>query len=188
MACKLNTDGVKLLYSRDEMMNECIKVLKERGVEVEDIAKIAYDQQSRYTPNVDFDLCVESVKKILSLRDIFHIVLFSAEVDRLVEEGAFRGPIQNIMKYDLGVFGIDEILGLEAASLFGVIGKTNFGHIDVAKPGIVKELNDMPETNPNVCHTFMDDIVGAIAASASTRVAQVEQEDKALEELRHSKF
>jgi len=30
-----------------------------------------------------------------------------------------------------------------------------------------------------MCHTFMDDIVGAIAAAASTRVAQMSNEDLA---------
>ena len=31
----------------------------------------------------------------------------------------------------------------------------------------------------DACHTFLDDIVGAIAAAASTRVAQVENENAA---------
>ncbi len=30
-----------------------------------------------------------------------------------------------------------------------------------------------------MCHTFMDDIVGAIAAAASTRIAQVINEEEA---------
>jgi phosphatidylglycerophosphatase A len=45
---------------------------------------------------------------------------------------------------------------------------TNFGYVDKMKPGILTELNrkDGPK-----CHTFLDDIVGAIAAAASSRIA-----------------
>ena len=75
------------------------------------------------------------------------------------------------------MFGIDEILGLNIASMYGVIGQTNFGDIDVNKPGIVKKLND--DGKGKQCHTFLDDIVGALAAAASTRVAQIMSEDEA---------
>lgn len=118
--------------------------------------------------------CIESVEKILSYRDIFHLVQLSIEIDRMTEEGLFRSPIQDIMRADLGMFGIDEIFGLNIASMYGVIGQTNFGDIDVNKPGVVKRLND--EGKSERCHTFLDDIVGALAAAASTRVAQIMSE------------
>ena len=123
--------------------------------------------------------CVESVKKILSYRDIFHLVQLSIEIDRLTEEGVFRSPIQDIMRADLGMFGIDEIFGLNIASMYGTIGQTNFGDIDVNKPGIVKELNDGGKKDSGRCHTFLDDVVGALAAAASTRVAQIISEEEA---------
>src|SRR5690606_28109492 len=105
-------------------------------------------------------------------------IQLGVEIDRLTEEGAFRSPIQEIMKADLGMFGIDEILGLDIASNYGVIGQTNFGDIDVNKPGIVSKLNEDGKKE-GICHTFMDDIVGAIAAAASTRVAQILSEEEA---------
>lgn len=153
--------------------------LLERGVTIEDIAKIALKQQSKYNPNIDMGVCIESVEKILSLRDIFHLLQLGAEIDRLTEEGAFQGPIQDIMSYDLGVFGVDEIFGLDIARLYGAIGQTNFGDIDVNKPGIVARLNDAGKGGKKACHTFLDDIVGAIAAAASTRVAQILSEAEA---------
>ena len=156
------------------MMN--IDKLKERGVSVEQIAEIAYKQQSKWKPDISFNECLESVEKILSLRDVFHLLQLGAEIDRLTEQEAFLGPIQAIMMSDLGMFGIDELFGLELAGLYGTIGKTNFGDIDVNKPGIVSRLNDAGKKNKGACHTFMDDIVGAIAAAASTRVAQIENE------------
>ena len=127
--------------------------------------------------------------KILTYRDIFHYIQLGAEIDRLAEEKAFKGPIQDILFYDLGLFGIDEVLGLEIAGTYGAIGKTNFGDIDVNKPGIVYELNEAgknvngEEEKPGAkVHTMLDDIVGAIAASASTRIAQVMNEELAEED------
>lgn len=169
----------KLYYSRDEMKRLNIEKLKERGVTVDEIAQIAFDQESKYNPNVDFKECVDSVEKILSLRDVFHLLQLGAEIDRLAEEGKFNGPIQDIIQNDLGVFGIDEIFGLDIARLYGAIGQTNFGDIDVNKPGVVKRLNDEGKPGKPSCHTFLDDIVGAIAAAATTRVSQIVSEEAA---------
>lgn len=170
----------KIYFSREEMFQLNRERLLERGVEIKDIAEIAYRQQSRYNKNISMRICIESVEKLLSLRDIFHIVQLGIEIDRMTEEGLFRSPIQEIMKADLGMFGVDEIIGLDVAGTYGIIGQTNFGDIDVNKPGIVKKLNDDGKDGEGTsCHTFLDDIVGAIAAAASTRVAQILSEDEA---------
>ncbi len=170
---------VKLYYSRKEMLDLNINTLKERGVKLEDIADIAYNQQAKYSDNVKYSDCIESVEKILSLRDVFHILQLGVEIDRLAEEGLLKGPIQDIIRYDLGVFGVDEILGIDIARLYGSIGQTNFGDIDVNKPSVVNRLNEEGKDLKGKCHTFLDDIVGSIAAAASTRVAQIISEDKA---------
>jgi len=169
----------RVYFSREEMYTLNEERLLERGVKIEDIAEIAFRQQGKYNPNLSMEDCVESVKKILSYRDIFHLVQLSIEIDRLTEEGVFRSPIQDIMRADLGMFGIDEIFGLNIASMYGTIGQTNFGDIDVNKPGIVKELNDGGKKDSGRCHTFLDDVVGALAAAASTRVAQIISEEEA---------
>lgn len=169
----------RVIFSREEMYMFNEERLLERGVKIEDIAIIAYNQQARYNPKTTMEDCIASVKKILSYRDIFHIVQLGIEIDRLTEEGVFKGPIQDIMKADLGLFGVDEVFGLSIASRYGVIGKTNFGDIDVNKPGIVRELNEKGKKKEKQCHTFLDDIVGAIAAAASTRVAQMQSEEEA---------
>lgn len=167
----------KIYYSREEMFRLNQERLLERGVKLEDIATIAFNQQGKYNSNITMRQCLESVEKVLSYRDIFHLVQLSIEIDRLTEEGMFRSPIQEIMRADLGVFGIDELFGLDIASYYGVIGQTNFGDIDVNKPGIVKTLND--DGKSDRCHTFLDDVVGALAAAASTRVAQIMSEEEA---------
>ena len=169
----------KGLYSRDEMLEMNIKTLKERTVTVQEIAEVAFRQQSKWSSAISMTDCVESVHKILSLRDVFHLLQLGAEIDRLTDEGAFKGPIQEILKVDLGMFGIDELFGLELAGLYGTIGKTNFGDIDVNKPLAVARLNGDGKEGHEMCHTFLDDIVGAIAAAASTRVAQMTNEIEA---------
>lgn len=47
---------------------------------------------------------------------------------------------------------------------------TNFGYVDKLKPGIIGHLDNEGKTGGRV-NTFLDDIVGAIAASASSSVA-----------------
>ena len=174
----------RIYFSREEMFKLNKERLEERGVKIEDIAIIAFKQQGKYNPEIKMEDCVESVEKILSYRDIFHIVQLAIEIDRVTEEGGFRSPIQDIMRADLGMFGIDEILGLSIAQMYGTIGQTNFGDIDVNKPGIVKVLNDHGKPGSNECHTFLDDVVGALAAAASTRVAQIISEEEAQKEMK----
>ena len=70
----MNTNKPKLFYSRDEMQRLNTEKLLERGVKIEEIAQIAYNQQSRYNSNVKMEDCIESVEKILSLRDIFRSI------------------------------------------------------------------------------------------------------------------
>ena len=172
----------RIVLTRDEMYELNVKALQKRGVAIESIADIAYDQQSKFIKGVPYERCVESVKKILSYRDIFHYVQLAIEIDVLAEKKMLSQPLQDIIYYDLGLFGVDEIMGLDVAGTYGTIGQTNFGDIDVNKPGIVKKLNDAGKDEEGICHTFLDDIVGAIAAAASTRVAQIINEEAALEE------
>ena len=89
-------------------------------------------------------------------------------MDILAEENQLLHPLQEIVKEDEGLYGIDEILALSIVNVYGSIGFTNYGYIDKVKPGILKELNK--HDGPRV-HTFLDDIVGAIAASAASRLA-----------------
>ena len=124
----------KLLYSREEMLQLNIETLRSRGVEVEAIAQIAHKQQSKYTKDIPMSVAIDSVMKILSYRDIFHYIQLGAEIDRLAEEHQFKGPIQDILFYDLGLFGIDEAIAISIAGNYGTIGVTNFFNLT---PGFV---------------------------------------------------
>jgi len=178
----------RTLFSRDEMLRMNVETLKNRGVSVEEIAEVAFQQQSKWTDAISRHDCIASVEKILSLRDTFHILQLGAEIDRLTEEGMFNEPLREILLSDLGMFGIDELFGLELAGIYGTIGKTNFGDIDVNKPSVVERLNEEGKKDPNVCHTFLDDIAGAIAAAASTRVAQITNELEARKDPKYKEI
>ena len=169
----------RALFNRQEMLEMNRKTLLERGVTIEEIAEIAHMQQSKWSDDISMRDCIDSVEKILSLRDTFHLLQLGAEIDRLTEENLIREPLREILHSDLGMFGIDELFGLELAGLYGTIGKTNFGDIDVNKPLVVARLNSDGKSDKAQCHTFLDDIVGAIAAAASTRVAQIINEREA---------
>jgi phosphatidylglycerophosphatase A len=178
----------RTLFSRDEMLQMNTERLEERGVKIEEIAEVAYDQQSKWTDVISRQDCIDSVEKILSLRDTFHILQLGAEIDRLTETGEIKGPIRDVLNADLGLFGIDELFGLELAGIYGTIGKTNFGDIDVNKPAVIERLNTAGKGDQKECHTFMDDIVGAIAAAASTRVAQIINETEARKDPRYKEI
>ncbi|WP_026583534.1 phosphatidylglycerophosphatase A family protein [Bacillus sp. J33] len=144
------------------------KWLHERGVEIQDIAELVYFLQEKYLPDLKMEDCVENVQRVLSKREVQNAILTGIQLDMLAEEKKLLEPLQSIISTDEGLYGADEVLALSIVNVYGSIGFTNFGYIDKLKPGILKELNDKSSGR---CHTFLDDIVGAIAAAASSRLA-----------------
>ena len=55
-------------------------------------------------------------------------------------------------------------MALSIVNVYGSIGFTNYGYIDKVKPGILADLNSHES---GAVHTFLDDLVGAIAAAAA---------------------
>ncbi|MGI6377788.1 phosphatidylglycerophosphatase A [bacterium] len=150
------------------MRNINIKILKERGVSVDDIAQLSYWAQSKYLDSLTIEEMRESVLEILGKRDQFHAILLGVQIDVLAEKGMLDNPLLNILTHDLGLFGLDEAIAISIAGNYGQIGVTNFGNMDVNKPGKISLL----QKDKNRCNCFLDDIVGAIAAVAAIRVAQ----------------
>lgn len=142
--------------------------LKERGVTVADIAEIVYDMQKPYNHSLQMEMCIESVNKVLEKREIQNAILVGIELDVLAEKKLLPEPLQSLVETDEGLFGIDETLALGSVLGYGSIAITTFGFLDKNKVGIIKKLDT--KTGKGV-HTFLDDLVAGIAASASGRIA-----------------
>jgi len=163
-------------YNEPNRMNDLkkyeivVQKLEQRGVILEDIAQIALDLQIKYLPNLTFELCLEHVKKVVMKREVQHAVLTGLELDILAEKGLLSEPLSEMLLNDYGLYGIDEILALSIVNVYGSIGFTNFGYVDKLKPGIIGIL-DKEGKEKGKCNTFLDDIVGAIAAAAASSIA-----------------
>ncbi|SDI27469.1 MULTISPECIES: phosphatidylglycerophosphatase A family protein [Alteribacillus] len=143
------------------------KALKERGVEIKDIADIVYEMQVKYAPNLTKEDCYESADAVLCKREIQHAILVGVELDKLAEKNMLSEPLQSLVDTDEGLFGVDETIALGSVFGFGSIAVTTFGYLDKEKHGVIKRLDEKKEE----VHTFMDDLVASIASSASARLA-----------------
>ncbi|ASA96780.1 MULTISPECIES: phosphatidylglycerophosphatase A family protein [Anoxybacillus] len=142
--------------------------LADRGVTIEHIAELVYYLQSKYHPDLQMDECIHNVNRVIAKREVQNALFTGIQLDILAEKGLLEEPLQSFIAKDEGLYGVDEILALSIVNVYGSIGFTNYGYIDKQKPGILKQLNDK---SSGYCHTFLDDIVGAIAAAASSRLA-----------------
>lgn len=143
--------------------------LEERGVTLEEIAELVYDLQKPYISDISMELCEENVRSVIKKREVQNTILTGIELDVLCEQGKLSSPLQEIIQEDEGLYGIDEILALSIVNVYGSIGFTNYGYLDKTKPKLIGKLDD--HENSGETHTFLDDIVGAIAAAAASRLA-----------------
>lgn len=155
------------------------ELLIERGVTLDDIADLVYYLQSSYHENLSMDECLTNVNQVLTKREVQHAILTGIQLDKLAEEKKLEQPLQKIIETDESLYGIDEIIAFSIVNVYGSIGFTNYGYIDKQKPGILERLNDK---STGEVHTFLDDIVGAIAAAASSRLAHASADDKLLDD------
>ncbi len=161
----------------NNMKDICIKLLNDRGVGLDDIADIVYDLQKKYVPEITKEICLDAINRVLGKREVQNAILTGIELDVLAEKNLLSEPLQTLINTDNPLYGIDEILVLSICNVYGSIGLTNFGYVDKVKPGIIGRLDKMGKET-NTCHTFMDDIIGAIAAAAASSVAHNAEDDE----------
>ena len=151
------------------MYEESVSLLEERGVVLSDIVECVIYLQKDFVEEINEKEILLIVKGVLNKREVQHALLTGVNIDILTEKGEFGSEvIQDIIRRDEGLYGLDEVLAYGICNLYGSIALTNYGYIDRVKPGIIGVLNDL--TNGQ-CHTFLDDIVGAIAAAAASKLA-----------------
>jgi phosphatidylglycerophosphatase A len=171
--------GLEYSLNHEEVASATRAWLAKRGVRIEDIAELVLFLQKAYIEDLSLADCAESVERVLEKREVQNAILTGIQLDLLCEEGKLFSPLQDMVKHDEGLYGVDEILALSIVNIYGSIGLTNFGYVDKVKPGILHKLNDK---NDGEIHTFLDDIVGAIAAAASSRIAHTRTAVKVPEE------
>jgi phosphatidylglycerophosphatase A len=143
------------------------RLLEERGVYLEHLIELVFHLQEKFISNLEYNTVARQVQHVMTKRDIQHAVVTGIVLDKLAEQNKLEQPLQAIVERDEGLYGIDEILALAIVNIYGSIGLTNFGYLDRTKPKILAQLND----KSNGCHTFLDDLVAALAAAASSRLA-----------------
>ena len=103
----------------------------------------------------------------VQLKLVQNAELVGIELDELAEKKLLSAPLQAIVESDEGLFGVDETLALGSVFTYGSIAVTTFGHLDKQKIGIIEKL----DTKAGHVNTFLDDLVGSIAACAASRLA-----------------
>lgn len=145
-----------------------INLIQQRGVKLSDIAELTYMLQKGYYPELTMEKYLENVRHVLKKREIQNAFLTGIQLDLLAEKKSLIAPLQKMVFEDDGLYGIDEVLSIAILNIYGSIGLTNYGYIDRLKPGVLKRLN---EKNGEQVHTFLDDLIGALAAAAAARIA-----------------
>ncbi len=157
-------------YKNSELRTHAINLLEERGISLEQIAELAYDLQLPYNKDLTLEIALHNVNKVLEKREVQYSVVTGIEIDKVCEAGGFSDILTKTLMRDEGLYGIDEVIALSIVNVYGSIGFTSFGYIDKLKPKALGEI-DKKGKEPGVCNTFIDDIVGAIAAATASRIA-----------------
>ena len=167
-----------MVVEKQKRMKEiCVNLFEQRGVNLTDIVDIVYDLQKKYVPDITKELCLNAISRVMDKREVQNAILTGVELDMLAEKKMLSEPLQTLVSEDNPLYGIDEILVLSITNVYGSIGLTNFGYVDKVKPGIIGKLDEIGKRTDK-CHTFMDDIIGAIAAAAASSIAHNAVGDK----------
>ncbi|MFG3612452.1 phosphatidylglycerophosphatase A family protein [Rummeliibacillus stabekisii] len=158
----------KVNISSENVRNAAKEAISRRGVLISDIAEIVFEMQYPYSNGLTLAHCIQSVERVLNKREVQHAILVGVELDELAEKGMLSQPLQQLIESDESLFGIDETLAIGSVLTYGSIAMTTYGHLDKQKIGIIKKLDTRDGTG---VHTFLDDLIASIAASASSRLA-----------------
>lgn len=154
-------------YPDTKAYNYVVAALEAKGVTYKEIAKITYDLQKQFIPDIKLSEYEETTIDVMHKRELLNNVMVGLYLDEMATKHKLDEPLQSIVEHDVGVFGVDETLALQIANIYGSIGVTNYGHVDREKPGVIGEL----DRDKDSVNTFIDDIVGGIAAAVAGKLA-----------------
>lgn len=147
-----------------------IELLDQRGVSLDDIVECVVFLEEGFNNQIpDKLLILKHVTEILNKREVQNAVRTGIALDVAAESGVIEDKtLEGLLLRDESLYGVDEVLAYGICNLYGSIALTNFGYIDRVKPCVIGRLNDAKDGK---CHTYLDDIIGAIAASAASKNA-----------------
>lgn len=148
------------------MKNYILNLLEERDIDLKRVAELIYETQLKYCPKLTLEECMETLQAILGKREVQYAILTGLTLDKLAEESLLPSVLQEAVANDEPLFGIDEVIGLSIANLYGTIGQTNFGYLDKGKFGLIREL----DSEHGKVNTFADDIVCALVGASAARL------------------
>ena len=90
-------------YNEEQMQLMVISMLKERSVEIEDIAFLAYTAQCKFLENLSLQECNDAILEVIKKRETFHAVLFAINIDICAEKHMFDEPLNSIILSDVGL-------------------------------------------------------------------------------------
>lgn len=154
-------------YPDTKSYETVIKTLKSRGIQINQIADIAYEMTHEFVPQNTKEHTYNVTVDVLHKRDLLNTAMIMLDLDRLAKEHHLSQPLNDIITNDAGVFGVDEDLALSISTLYGPIGATNFDYLDRVKEGIIKEI----DTRHGHVTTFLDDLIGAIVAAVCGKLS-----------------
>ena len=151
-----------------DFYKHCLELLNERGVSVDDIMKCTKYLQGKYHADLSDEVFMEAVDRVLRKREVQFTIMTGIALDKMAESRQLPDKdLEHSLLNDEPLYGLDEVLAYSICNLYGSIALTNFGYIDREKYGKIAELND----DSKQCNTFLDDIIGAIAAAAAGTIA-----------------
>lgn len=160
----------------DESSAYVIDYLREKGIEVNDLAEMVYEIQKDYIVGLNIKDITFALNRVLGKREVLFPMITGIQLDKLCQSNKLDEPLQSIIKYDYGLYGVDETLALSMTNQYGTIALTSFGYLDKVKNGVAKMLDEkQKESKGKVVNTFLDDIVSAIVANASAFLAHNQQ-------------
>ena len=167
-----------------ELKAYTLQALEDRGVPFDRIVEVFQklldeDRSDLIRKGYNPDISKEQAARYLSIafenRDLLQSALVGIELDFRAERGELREPLLSMIRADEPLMPVDETI------LIGALDRDaqlEFGHQDTHKVGIVKELDQAK----NRVHTFMDDIVGAFVAQASSIYKREQEYQKKMKE------
>lgn len=182
----------------EEYMPTKVQVIKsyfdKLGVTLEDLAELVFEFQSKHVKGLKRSDALEAVKSVLNKREVQHALITAIELDERAMNKELGQPLQKVAEEDRGTFGVDETGALGVLMLFGSIAFSNWGWLDIEKPGIIGVVNDLQKTyiasdgKEGMITIFMDDQLSAIVAGAEAKLAHDNEPGHNGEQSENDKF